>query len=1156
MSQLLSSFPWHRGFPRRLHLMRLGRWRPAESKNTKNFAAGAVGRFAMLFLVVFAFSLPSFAQTFRGAIHGTVTDTSGAAIPNATIRAVEVATGTTYSTVSSSAGVFQFRDLPVGNYQLTITAKGFTQVALSDVPVSSGTVYSAPIKLAVASQSTTVRVSANALALSTSDTTLSTLVSPQAIQDIPRNGRDYAWNIDSLPGSDMAGGSGITSVNGSRVNSVNWEIEGTDDNDLWWNMPAANESGVSTIAGTLIPMDAIQEFSFTTTTSADVGRNAAGNADVIIKSGTNQLHGSLYYYNRNEALAAGSPFSTSGVKNPLRNYNAGFSVGGPLRHNRLFYFLAYEHQGFFIGNPTSATEPSAAYQAQAEQVLSYYHIPVNPLSTNLLANLWPASALTGPAQLLNYAAGSKETGYSNNGVIKLDANLTDKDHLSAKWFGGQGPQVEPTSSFLAPYFEVSGSWVQNYSIIYSRQFSQNLTNQLAAGVSYIQEAFHDQDNSYNPVSLGLNTGVTDPALSGAPNITIGPLGGGSGAFDPIGLEPLSGRNNTTGELNDVASYAVGAHELRFGGEFRHSIGNEFYHTGMRGTFSFDGSQGPWNFVNSHVMTPCDALATQNLGQAYPGKAAANVYGLADFMAGCVSSSSIVDGNPVRQVFQDGFSLFAQDTWQLMRGLNLNYGLRYEYDGPFKNGNKDLTVFDPKVPGGIAVAGETIPTIYPSYWKGFSPRVGIAYEPKGRSGVVIRGGFGVYRDASWLDPFLNLGTKNGGPHGVQGNPAGNSKSATASVNGYVWQKNQSIFPSLQDALAGKTVVNLFSVSQNFQPSATYEYDLNVQQSLGRLGVVQIGYVGNQGRHLLDVLDINQAALGSAFVPASIGPNCSAKYAAAFPGNEQCSRPYYSQFPNFGVIDQLQSVANSNYNSLQSSWRVQSWHGLSGDLSYTWGHALDDETGLSPYLPQDSTNLAAEYGNSDFDIRNSFTGQLIFALPSPAKDSPWAEQFLLGGWQMSSLLTFHGGEPFTVVASSNTSGNGEFSDRANVIGNPFAGVEHKIVAGKLTWYNPAAFANPPKGTYGTGSRGKFYGPGQNEVDLSVFKNTMLGERYTAQLRFDMFNLFNTVNLGGLGGLSRTASVSGSPIRQTLGTAYGSPGIGPGEPFNVQVALRLMF
>lgn len=182
-------------------------------------------------------------------------------------------------------------------------------------------------------------------------------------------------------------------------------------------------------------------------------------------------------------------------------------------------------------------------------------------------------------------------------------------------------------------------------------------------------------------------------------------------------------------------------------------------------------------------------------------------------------------------------------------------------------------------------------------------------------------------------------------------------------------------------------------------------------------------------------------------------------------------------------------------------------------------------------------------------------MIVALPSPHSGSGLSSK-ALGGWQLSSLLTFRGGEPFTVVANKNTSGNGEFSDRADVVGNPFADVTHKIVNGAVTWYNPSAFTNPPQGSYGTESRNEFYGPGQKEVDLSVYKDTMWKERYTAQLRFDMFNLFNTVNLGGLGGLSRNASVSGSPIRQTLGTAYGSPGIGPGEPFNVQVALSLMF
>jgi Carboxypeptidase regulatory-like domain/TonB dependent receptor len=1118
-----------------------------------------------IYFVVLLATPTGFAQNYRGGISGTVEDASDAAIPNASIHAVATGTGVGYDTTSSSAGRFEFRDLPLGTYQLTITVTGFSTVRVDNVPVSAGLIYNVPVTVSVARQSATVEVSADALSLDTSSTALATVMPTQAVQDIPRNARDYTQNILLVPGSNIGGGSGVTSINGMRSNSVNWQIEGNDDNDAWWNMPAANQSGVSAIAATLIPMDAIDEFSFIDSTSPESGRNSSGTANVVIKSGTNQLHGSAYYFNRNEALAANSPFAGPGHKNELRNENDGASLGGPIWRNKTFFFASFEHQNFEIGNQTSSTEPSLAYQAEAENVLAYYGVPVNPLSTTLINNLWPASALTGPAQPGNYRDPNTENGHSWNGIVKLDENLTEKDHISFKWYLGQGPQRQPTASFLAPYYQVATAWVQNYSVIYNRTFSANLTNQLGVGVNYIQEIGVDADISFNPVALGLNTGVTNPLQAGSPRINIQPstgvniLGGSNSGFDPIGVSPLSGRNDTTWHLNDVLSYSKGAHQLRFGGEVGQARVNSFSQVGQRGAFGFDGSQGPWDYPSTNSLTGCDSLATRNLGTSAPGYAPggggdSNVLFLADFLAGCVNTGNIVQGNRQRAVFLNSFSLFGQDSWQMTRRLNLNYGARYDYTGPLHNGDKDLTSFNPNVPGGIAVAGSTIPNLYERFWKGISPRVGFAFQPRANGNIVVRGAFALAYDTPFMVPFLDLeGSTNGGPFGVQDNPAGTKPDAQSTVNSFVWQSGALIFPPLAQAIQQEGVVNLFSVDPHWRQSLTYIFNFNVQQSLGKVGIAQIGYVGTQSRHLMDLIDVNQAALGSAFQPASTDPSCLPEYSSAAPGNVQCSRPYYGQFPNFGVINQLRSGVNSNFNSLQAVWRTQAWHGLSANFSYTWSHALDFESGLVPYLPQDSTNLRAQYGNSDFDVRNQFTGYMIYVLPTTRTGSTFRKA-VSNGWQLNDQITFRGGEPFTVGATSNTSGNGEYADRANQIGNPFAGVSHAIVDGVVNWYNPAAFANPAPGTYGTSRRGQYRDPGFGEVDLSVFKNTPITERFNTQFRVEMFNLFNRTNLAPPG--TPVASAGGSPIGSTLGSFYGAPGIGVGEPFNVQLALKIIF
>jgi len=342
--------------------------------------------------------------------------------------------------------------------------------------------------------------------------------------------------------------------------------------------------------------------------------------------------------------------------------------------------------------------------------------------------------------------------------------------------------------------------------------------------------------------------------------------------------------------------------------------------------------------------------------------------------------------------------------------------------------------------------------------------------------------------------------------------------------------------------------VYSVNPHYRASSTASYNLNVQHSLGRSVLAQVGYVGGLGRHLTSPLDINQAAQGSAFQ----NPTCAPQYASAGIGNQQCSRPYFAQFPNYSVINQLQSGANSNYNSLQAFIRTQSWHGFTSQFNYTWSHALDYETGLVPYVPQDSTNLKGEYGNSDFDTRNAFVGYFNYEVPGSSHGPKW----LSHGWQLNGGLTFHNGQPFTVVASTNQSGNGENADRADEVPgvSPFAGVSHSISNGVVQWFNTAAFTDPPQGQYGTTTRGQYRNPGFSEVDFSVFKDTHLSEKITLQLRVEMFNLFNHTNMAPAG--FPVVPDTGGAIYSTIGAYFAVPGIGPGEPFNTQFAAKIIF
>jgi len=1106
-------------------------------------------------------------QTFRGGITGTVTDVTGAAIASAAVSAVETETNVSYQTLSSSAGEFNFTNLPLGSYTVTVSFAGFSTAKYDKVLVAAGANYVLAAKLALSSTAQTVEVTAAALTLDTASDVQATVLPETVVQNLPNSGRDFTQMVSQttgFAGLSTGGGGGDSSVNGTRSNSVNWQIEGTDNNDFWWNIPAVNQGGVSAIAGVIFPIDAIESFNFVTTGSAALGRNPGGTANLIVKSGTNQLHGSAYYFNHNEFFERQNPFSDVKPASRLQDY--GFSVGAPIIRDKFFFFLAGEHQNFLIGALSHATEPSAAYQTQAYSVLDYYGVPHSSVASNLLngngtlPGLWPTSALTGPASPENYQASGNLTGHSFNGLIKLDYKLSDKDHISARWFVAQGTQTAPTSSALTPYFENAPIHVQNYSIIYNRIISSSIANQIAIGVGYFNQVFGDFDTGFDPIGLGLNTGVTDPSLPGSPHLIIGPTGSGAGltagntGFDPTGVTAPSGRNDITGHLDDDLTWTKGAHQLHFGGEFRQAQVDDFYQTGQRGTLYFDGSQGPWqtaNFVDGAPQTPCAALATKNQGTAAPTGTTSNTLFLADFLAGCINptASSIILGDPRRQVFGNSFALYGQDAWQVSKHLNFNYGVRYDYAGPVHSNYPNLSIFDPTSPTGLAVAGQGVANIYPKFWGGVSPRIGFAYQLDDTGNTVLRGGYGYYYDSVYVKGLLqNNGVQNISVFGPGLNPAGSNLVVNAQGINQVIQPGVDIYPTItaasQNPAPGSQSISTFD--KNFRPSDTQIWDLNLQHSLTNSVILQIGYVGSKGTHLWGMFDINAAALGSAFLPCPAGDVLAGGSCSINP--QQLTRPYNAQFPNFGVIDEARSNLGSIYNSLQTTLKVQSWHGLTSQLNYTWSHALDYETGLLPYLPQDPTNERAEYGNSDFDVRSTFTGYASYAIP--AFRGP---ERLTHGWSLTSGFSFHGGTPYTVTASNNVSGNGENADRAvQVVGNP-NNVSHAIVGGSVQWFSPTAFVDPASGTYSPTRRGQNSNPGYESLDLAATKTTSITERVKVQFTANMYNLFNHTNLAPVGFPS---TGEGGTIGETIGPYLGNPTVGPGEPFNTEFALKVLF
>jgi hypothetical protein len=1059
-------------------------------------------------LVTLLASASLIAQTFRGGISGTVADATGASVAGAAVKLTSPETGLTREGTTTSTGEFVFQDLPLGKYDITITQAGFDTVHVSGVVVDAGKTATLALKLEVAKQATTVEVAAVAVAIETASAAETSLIDTKQILDIPLNGRDFTQLLKFNPGANANG-----SLNGSRFNGIDWKIDGADNNDLWHNVNSVNQGGVSGIAGVVLPIDAIDEFSLQSSSSAEENRNSGGVLNIVIKSGTNSFHGSAYYFNRNEALAAADWFTAPGTPtSELRNNQEGGSVGGPIVKNHTFFFMNYEQQNYKQALTAPGTTPSGAWVSEATAVMNKDGVQVNPLMLNLISALWPANSLSGPAAVHNYAGAGINISNSYNGVVKLDHQFNERNSLAIRYFGGTGNQVEYVGSALPYYFQAAPSRMHNFSVVYNTVITPRFVAQTLLGVNYFLQIFGDANHGFNMPALGLNTGVTNPTDFGSPNINIS-------GFDGTGLTPQLGRIDTTGHIDQTFTYTVGSHEFRFGGDYRYSRLDVFYDALAPGAFTFDGTQGPLA-----ASSPND---TWGFGS---NPLAGSLNALSDFLAGrvAIGHASIAYGNQQRIYNLNGGDVFFQDSWKVTPKLTLNYGLNWVYQSPIHNPKDLISTFIPADGGITYVGSHGLNSLWPPDHHDFAPRFGFAFQPKAGGKLVIRGGWGIFYQVPNIAYFGNSSASNGGATGINENIGG-----PAPVLTIVNQAPITLVAGapIFAASAATGPFGGFSVSRQFETAYSMNTNLNIQYQVAKDAVVEVGYSGSLSHHLPDTLDINQIPIGS---PELVS-----------------SRPYYSQFPNLAAINEVESVGNANYNSLIASFRTTSFHGFTTKLSYTYGHSLDDLSYARGIIPQNSYCLRCDYGNSNYDIRHSFSMFLTYAVPQPSK-----YKLLLGGWQLNTLFSFFTGTPFTVYSGNDSSGTQEFADRAEVVGNPFANVPASSRANSTYYYfNPTAFAAPAHGTYSNQGFDEFYGPGTKQIDFSIFKNFPLTERARLQFRAEIFNIFNFVDYSNAIGNNVQGSNLGQ-IGSTYDVNFGAPGIGPGAPRNVQLAVKFLF
>ena len=1087
-------------------------------------------RVASLFLfVVLLMPCVLFAQSFRGSIRGRVVDPTGGVIVGAKITVKNGATGLTRETVTGEGGAYVLAELPVGEYAVVAEAPSLSPVA-QNVIVNVGSDSTADFDLTrVEKRTEQVTVTEEAPVVDTTRDVLSDVVDRQLVEQLPLNGRDFGKLVALSPGATVdpsgvagtQGGFGQFNINGNRDRSNNYTLDGTDNNDPFFNNSALNQTGIGGAPASLLPIDAIQEFNLQSQFGAEYGRNSGSVVNIVTRSGGNKFHGSAFEFLRNSAMDARNFFNTDPHKSVFQNNNFGASMGGPILKDKTFFFGAYEGQRERVGSDFLLLVPTQSQIQQARTIAQGLNGGVINSGLDAILNFYPKSDTSQIPGVV------RDKNDGNNFIAKVDHNLTGTELLTARYAFAQSDQVFPfgspggfgAGSRLPQFAQTSPARVQVVSGSLLSTLSTSKINEVRFGYSRYRTSFSSLDANFDPNTVGLNFGTGKLGLPEFDFTNIENLGA-------TGFSVPRGRTSQTYQILDNFTWLRGRHTFKFGGEFRRAAISNFNDNLERGIYQFTAGGGA---SNDPVV---DSLTDFYTGGTLGG--------------GCCSFVDVLAGNTQRTTYNNGFSLFAQDDYRLARTLTVNFGLRWEYFGPMSEKNNLLSNLGRD--GKLAMVGtDGVNGLYNRDLHDFAPRVGFAWSAL--KNTVVRGGYGIYYDYVPQDLFIANFTTSAG---VATNPIGPQAVLPLSFDPTAFNgTNPTPNAPIMNGVAGPPY-SIFVTPRNFHSPYTQNWNLNVQQKLAQNASVEARYVGSKGTKLVRLTDLNE-------------PDAS--------GN--------TTNPNYGAMDELTPSSSSSYNSLQLIGRIQNAHRLSGFTSYVWSKSIDDASDGIDFVPgvafpQDPGNLAAERGPSIFDTRHRFTSALNYDLPT------WKALRQFGsGWQVNSIISIQSGRPIPIDNSSDTSGRFYFNQRPNLVPGVNPILAHWTPS--TGYLNPLAFIQPAFGSFGDLGRNSIYGPGLRNVDFSVSKNTRLTERINLQLRAEFFNIFNHPNFAlpahnivpgfvdnGIPGSPQiapnpAAHVNGDiaqallpmgSITQTPDVAQTNPGLGGGGPRVMQVGAKFTF
>ena len=1120
---------------------------------------------------------PLFAQTDTGRILGSVYDQTQAVVPNASVTITDTRRGIARTLTTNESGEYVATNLQPGTYTVRASAPGFKNLERRSIELEVARDVRIDLSLETGDTQTTITVAEEAPLVDSTSAVLGGTLSNQVINDLPLNGRNFLGLLQLRPGvaAYPGGGKWSQSSNGLRTEYNVYILNGIDAIEGFSAQSAINAAGISGDTASLLPVDAIQEFNVQQNPKAEYGWKPGVVANIGLKAGTNTLHGTAYAFGRHSALDATNPFIPAGVpkqETAIEQYGA--TAGGPLKRDRLFYFLAFEGQQELVGAPATVQLPTTAPLNSVTNSLTdaCKSLPAasrNPLSL-AMAGLDSSCGIASASQNL-FQSGTSVSFvptipmdmHSYNGLAKIDYIINERHALNGELFMND-------FAGLATQNQVHDYWrtdTQNQSrlggIHYTWIPGPTLANEAKFGLNRVYQnstsgdcqAIGQPDTSY------LHTGAQS---CGFPQISIQ----GFSALGCCANFPKIQGPDYTYEFIDGLSWTHGKHAFKFGGEIRRMIYNGGTYRAGKGSFTFRST----------------------------GSGATAQTALQAFMAGVPFQGVNFVGNPNVHVTDWGYAGFAQDDWHLTRTLTLNLGLRYEYVTPIAEANNLLANFDPA--RGVVQVGKQIDRPYSPDRNNFAPRLGFAWDITGKGRTVLRGGgaliyvlqgFNVLtsqQNTRAVTTGLNTTPTGALLNGVAGPGTMTAGAITLTGSQLNWSLAGPIFPAGQVVCTTAAPCPILAVDPNLRVPYVTSWNLGIQHQLTQSLALDVTYVGNHGSKLTHLVDVNAAALGSGWI---------GNPAAASVTLENANRPYFGKFPYLSNINTVMNTDRSNYNGLQSTLTQRLSRGLNFTVGYTYAHALDMSAGdwRNANVPMYSPNPKLEYGNSSYDIRHRFTASITYALP----DKKGFGQ-MLEGWQLNSILNVQSGLPWGVAdGSTDVSGTGEGADRWNFSGNPsdfsgrkdiaipyFAGTTNPACLAQATATGSAAVSSlakfgcyvvgdsmmlpPALGTLGTMGNNIFRGNGIHLLDLSVTKKWHFTERVSAQFRAEVFNILNVTAYSNPGyNQGAFPGAAGAHNNPTTTTGFGNstttpdvqianPQVGAGAARSMQLGLKIMF